>query len=303
MKRPPAPATSTSPNDALTTSRQRSIEARAGSSRKPVLVVLSGPQVGERVAVHGLVEVGRDPRAPLHVRDPGVAFHHLQIEPTHAHDTWIVRDLGNAATFVDGRRLRSGDETPVGVHEEIRIGETVLRVELHDAVEQEFDRIVVERLHVDELTGLYTRRKFELELDGLLEVGSSPITLALVDLDGLKRINDEHGHLAGAAVIASTGRTLARTLGSRGIAARLGGDEFAIALLVPLDQAISIVDGLLEAVAFTPCLHEGRSLTVTMSAGLARGVAGDRIATLRAADHALLDAKQRGGARLVIAAG
>ncbi|MBN8611364.1 MAG: diguanylate cyclase [Deltaproteobacteria bacterium] len=265
-----------------------------------VLVVLTGPQLGERVRLVSRVEIGRDPSAGLRLRDPHVGPRHLAVEPTARLDRWRVIDLGAGATHLDGRALAPHTSREIATREEIRVGDTLLRVEVHGEVEQEFDRVVVERLHKDDLTGLYSRRKFEDELATRLEHDDEPLVLALLDVDGVKRVNDAHGHLAGAAVIAHVGRTIARTLGSRGLAARLGGDEIAILFALPLTEAIAITESLLDAVRFAPCVHEEYRHAVTVSAGIAdrRGDAG---LIMRAADSALLEAKRRGGDRVNVA--
>lgn len=266
----------------------------------PVLVVLTGPQLGERVRLASRVEIGRDPSVSLRLRDPRVGPRHLAIEPTSRLERWRVHDLGAGPTEIVGRPLEPRASADVGPREEIRVGDTLLRVELHGEVEQEFDRVVVERLHKDELTGLYSRRKFEDELATRLELDGAPLVLLLLDIDGLKRVNDAHGHLAGAAVIAHVGRTIARALGSRGLAARLGGDELAVLLDSSREEAIAIAESLLDAVRFHPCVHDDYRHAITISAGLAER-RGDTGLIMRAADGALLEAKRLGGDRLVVA--
>jgi two-component system cell cycle response regulator len=267
----------------------------------PVLVVLTGAQVGERVRLSSSVEIGRDPKAGLRLRDPRVGLRHLGVEPTSRPDRWRITDLGEGPTLLSGRAMSPRTSEVVATQDEIRVGDTLLRIELHGEIELEFDRVVVERLHKDDLTGLCSRRKFEDELATALELHeSAPVVLALLDIDGVKRVNDAHGHLAGAAVIAHVGRTIARTLGSRGLAARLGGDELAVLYSVPLAEAVEITDALLDAVRFAPCVHDGHRHAVTISAGIADR-RGDLGLIMRAADGALLEAKRRGGDCLVVA--
>ncbi|MFN7701296.1 MAG: GGDEF domain-containing protein [Deltaproteobacteria bacterium] len=267
----------------------------------PVLVVLAGPQVGERVRLSGRCEIGRGPRAELRLRDPRVGMRHLDLAPTSRRDRWRITDLGEGNTTLAGRTLAPLSSEVVSALDEIRVGDTLLRIELHGEVELEFDRIVVERLNKDDLTGLCSRRKFEDELAGLVGLpDDSPLALALLDIDSLKRVNDAHGHLAGAAAIAHAGRTVARTLGSRGLAARLGGDELAVLFTLPLPEAIAITESLLEAVRFDPCVYEHYRLSLTVSAGITGRRHGPD-SLLGAADAALLEAKRRGGNRLVVA--
>ncbi len=85
----------------------------------------------------------------------------------------------------------------------------------------------------DALTGLYGRRAFEDRLEHQLAMAQrhkTPLTLAYVDLDDFKRVNDTLGHAEGDRVLRTTGQVLKRTLRNTDTAARLGGDEFALLL-------------------------------------------------------------------------
>src|SRR5690606_34904506 len=82
-------------------------------------------------------------------------------------------------------------------------------------------------------SGLYVRRKFDAELANLIESGrqrGTPVALLVMDMDGIKAINDTHGHLFGAYVIGEAGRLIGAVIGARGIGCRFGGDEYLAAL-------------------------------------------------------------------------
>jgi diguanylate cyclase (GGDEF)-like protein len=223
------------------------------------------------------------------------------LERTERADRWRVRDLGAGATRLDGVLLAAGADVLVGTEEVLAVGATLLRIELHDEVEQEFDRVVAERLERDELTGLLSRRKFEHELASLLGTGdeAGPVSLVLLDIDGLKRVNDAYGHLAGAAVIAHVGRVVGARLEGGALGARLGGDELAVLVPAPHTEAVALARALLEAIEASPCAYEGCRLAVTASAGVGWR-AGQPEVLLRAADAALLEAKRRGGNRVLV---
>lgn len=94
-------------------------------------------------------------------------------------------------------------------------------------------RIVDLRLEAttDELTGVLSRRAFraaaELEMARAARSGQ-PLTLAVVDLDDFKRINDEQGHAAGDAVLSGLARSWRRSLRADDVVGRFGGDEFIV---------------------------------------------------------------------------
>ena len=267
-----------------------------------MLVVLTGAQLGERRLLRDeAIEIGRDPDADLVLRDPEVAWRHARIAP--ALDGWMVHDLENVARGVEVNGIKVS-RVLLTRDDRIQLGGTVLRFEMHDPVEQAFDAAIEERLSKDELTGLLSRRKFELELGARLDaarVGGETVGLAVLDLDRLKAINDRHGHLVGARVIAESGRAIARVLPGSAFACRLGGDEFAVALpSATIGTLEALASAIRAAVAAMSVHHDGERLEVGISAGIAVGPAQGQepFTLLRAADDALLRAKRDGLAQI-----
>ena len=160
-----------------------------------------------------------------------------------------------------------------------------------------------ERALVDPLTGLKNRRAFEeaalVEIDRARRYGR-PFTVALIDLDDFKRVNDTLGHQAGDQVLVAVSSTLRRLLRSVDIVARLGGDEFA--LLLPetaLSEAATVFRDLLNEV---PSRMQERGWTVGLSVGAVTFDAppGTLDAALNAVDQLLYEVKDsgKGGVRL-----
>jgi len=85
----------------------------------------------------------------------------------------------------------------------------------------------------DDLTGLHNLRSFELELNRIVRealVKRQSVALMVLDVDRLKGLNDEHGHLTGAEAVRTVGRLIAECMPLEAVACRYGGDEFVIAL-------------------------------------------------------------------------
>jgi len=82
----------------------------------------------------------------------------------------------------------------------------------------------------DALTGLYNRAYFQEELLRLSKSREYPITILSIDVDGLKPINDNLGHIMGDTLLKACGEVLRKSIRSSDLVARLGGDEFAIVL-------------------------------------------------------------------------
>ena len=110
----------------------------------------------------------------------------------------------------------------------------------------------------DELTGLYNRRYFNDQLALLIAEcrdEGRPLTVALIDMNGLKAINDTYGHQAGDLALQTVATCIARSVGATGIAARTGGDEFGVVLpgLHPAEAglALSAARAMLDASPLT----------------------------------------------------
>ena len=111
----------------------------------------------------------------------------------------------------------------------------------------------------DDLTGLHNLRSFELELNAIVRDGRvkrKPVALMVLDVDRLKSLNDQYGHLTGAEAVRTVGRLIAQYMPAAAIACRYGGDEFVIAVPnCPSASALLLADALRVAVqADTPTL-------------------------------------------------
>ncbi len=159
-------------------------------------------------------------------------------------------------------------------------------------VEQKAELARVAR--TDALTGLPNRRSWDYELDRAVAFADSSgrgLTLAVIDLDGFKEFNDEHGHPAGDALLESCARRWRDVLPAVGYLARYGGDEFT--LLLP-DVDVDVVRQSLEM------LRRSTPLPVTVSIGYAVHRFGDTGAqTFEDADAAMYVAKDRGRNQVV----
>jgi len=157
--------------------------------------------------------------------------------------------------------------------------------------------------HEDVLTGLHNRRHAEFALPLLVEgarMAGQVISVATLDMDHFKRINDTHGHAVGDAVLQQLAQLLRHRLRSADLLARIGGEEF-LAVLVGIapPQAAEICERLRLAVAEHDWAATAPGLQVRVSVGIAGGVppqAADSL--LHRADAALYAAKRGGRNRV-----
>lgn len=266
-------------------------------SDKPVLVVLTGPQVGQRILLETAAMIGSDPEADLMIVGDAVDWHHAAVRPKDG--AWVVVDLtGERRTEVNGMKVT---ELALSDDDQIILGGTVIRFEVHDAVEQAFDAAIVERLTKDDLTGLLARRAFDIELASEIAAAArhrEHLAVLVVDIDGVKKINDRHGHMVGQRIIRDVGKRVGEIVGDRGVACRLGGDEFGIALrAVDAASGAEVAETIRADIAGREFSHEGEALAVSVSAGVAvfPGHGGTNLELLRRADDAMYAAKRDGG--------
>lgn len=155
---------------------------------------------------------------------------------------------------------------------------------------------------LDGLTGLLNHTAAEARLHTLVaqRAPQGLLTVAMIDIDHFKSINDTYGHPVGDQVIRGLAWLLKGRLRSTDLISRYGGEEFLIALPdVGADQAKSVIDRIREDFAVLPHAHSDGALYASFSAGFATFPDFDTAASLtEAADAALLQAKRLGRNRV-----
>jgi diguanylate cyclase (GGDEF)-like protein len=156
----------------------------------------------------------------------------------------------------------------------------------------------------DELTGIHNRR-FLLDLvdkeKERADRNGSEFCLCLFDIDFFKRINDTYGHAAGDTVLRAFSRTVQDQLRALDAFGRYGGEEFLLMLPeTPAASAIALAERVRGAVEGLRCLDAERTITLTVSAGVAEYRLGEKVAqTIVRADQALYLAKSGGRNRVL----
>ncbi len=139
----------------------------------------------------------------------------------------------------------------------------------------------------DVLTKLYNRSFFVEELNRLERNGPAPVTVLVIDVNGLKIANDEFGHAAGDELLRRAGEVLSKLVEEPCHVARIGGDEFAV-LMPARDErdGEEMVEAIADLVALNNQFYSGSTLSFAIGAATSRP--GERLeAAVRRADAAM----------------
>ncbi|MDH5821612.1 GGDEF domain-containing protein [Luteimonas sp. RD2P54] len=194
------------------------------------VVVIHGDGLGRRADI-GMepVVIGRSSDAALYIPHRSVSRRHCEIRA--AAGGYRVRDLG--ATNPTLLNERPVDDAVLADGDRITVGESVLKFIGHANIEAGYHEQLQHLAARDQLTGLHGRRRFVELAEAMIADArqrQAPLTLAVLDLDGFREINLEHGYAAGDTVLRRAGDLVQERLAEGDIAARIGEDEFAVLL-------------------------------------------------------------------------
>lgn len=270
--------------------------------RDPRLVVLAGAHETDVLTLprDRPFVIGRLDTCDLVLDDEGVSRRHAQFTVTESGT--VLEDLDSRnGTFVGNqpitRHLLSPDEI-------VRVGtQTVIKYALMDQLEEDYQRRLLQAALRDGLTGLYNRRHFDERLTAEAAAcrrHGRPLSLAILDLDNFKRLNDTYGHSMGDEALRQVGQVLAANARKEDTVFRFGGEEFCILFReTALDGATQATERRRELIRKLKLKAGESDLIVTVSAGVTEWQIGDSETTLlERADRALYEAKRLGKNRV-----
>ena len=147
---------------------------------------------------------------------------------------------------------------------------TIVMVNIIQNIIHGLQRRLLEQAITDPLTGAFNRRHMSTRLREVLASGRPPATpsaLLMIDVDHFKKINDEHGHDAGDAVLKGLVSVVRSRARQTDLLFRMGGEEFVLLLPDTTEtEAMTLADDIREAIAGSPLL-EGHKVTVSIGVG------------------------------------
>lgn len=287
---------------------------RQSRDLRPALVFLSGDLIAVPIPLEReVVILGREIGADVRVNDQKVSRRHAMIvtstNGSTGETTYTLRDFGSRnGTLLNGERI---SEEVLQNGDKISIGEQILRFDLLDEIDREYQRHIHRLISHDDLTGLLSSRSFFSELRREAErakIDDRPFCVLMMDIDHFKNVNDTYGHLTGSKTLEEIGDCIIKCLRSGDAAARFGGEEFAAFLLdAEIAQAMVAAERIrkeIETREFSVVRQGKPSEThhVTISIGIAAfpDDSSDPIELVEMADSALYRAKREGRNRVCI---
>jgi diguanylate cyclase (GGDEF)-like protein len=217
---------------------------------------------------------------------------------------WLILLVGGALTFTVAYVLRTlayRRDAALDLASE-RSAELAASLKVVEEANRDLERARADADRLsreDPVTGIYNRRHFGEVLARELTDPDSKGTPAvlLLDLDHFKRVNDEHGHLMGDAVLQTVTDRISSVLREEDCLARWGGEEFAVlAPDIDRDGVLTLAERAREALGDESVQVGDVSIDLTLSVGAALAMDGRRTpdALVHAADQALYEAKHAG---------
>lgn len=278
----------------------------------PALVFLSGELIAVPIPLErDEVILGRALEADVRVNDSKVSRQHATIKSVINKATgrtdFLLQDLGSRnGISLNGVRV---NEAILSHGDKIGIGEHILRFELLDEIDREYQQQIHRLITHDDLTGLLSSRSFFSELrreSARAKSEGRQLCVLVMDVDHFKKVNDTYGHLTGSKTLEEIGQCIISIMRSGDAASRFGGEEFS-AFLLDADLAQGLVAAerirsVIEKAEFS-VIRQGKPLEkhrVTISIGVAAfpSDSSDPIELVEMADSALYRAKREGRNRV-----
>lgn len=290
--------------DMVTQPAMRSDRSTDPTMRRPYLTVVRGAVPGQLFKIPGgKATIGRGNECGIQLAGSSLSREHVEIRRVGS--TVTISDLKSTnGSWVNSeplaqRVLRDGDKIQLGPS-------LVLRFNLKDVVDEAFQRSQFEAMTRDSLTGCYNRMFFDSELAREVLMARStglPVSIAMLDLDYFKAVNDTFGHGAGDQVLQDVAGILRGALRSYDVVARYGGEEFGI-IMRGAERAIArrCMERVRTDVEKHVCVVGTNNITLTMSIGVACSdecPGTDESMLMAAADMRMYVAKRDGRNRVI----
>ncbi|WP_254507238.1 diguanylate cyclase [Anatilimnocola floriformis] len=245
--------------------------------------------------------IGRDSHSDLWLDDPSISRQQASLERTEK-GVQLTDHVSTNGSYVNDHRVTTAI---ISAGDQLRFGNHIFKVLGANDIEAQFLETVYTRMVRDGLTGAYNKRYLVDALEREVNRArrhNRPLSIAILDIDHFKAVNDTFGHLIGDEVLKEFSRRLLAHSRQDDIFARYGGEEFiAVFAETTLDQARTAAESFRQIIANTPFATAAGSLPITVSIGVA-SMQGNELPSshdlIAAADKCLYAAKRAGRNRV-----
>jgi diguanylate cyclase (GGDEF)-like protein len=284
----------------LDATRRRNSVSDPSVAENAYLVVLHGPHLGRRFGIGEHVRLGRDRDNDIVLDTPDVSRRHAELRQTG--NGWVARDLGSTnGTHVNGTPVES--DVRLSANDLLDVGGVIFKMVTGSDVEAVFYEQIYRLSAYDGLTTLHNRRSISELLQRELSRSNRyerPLSIAILDIDHFKQINDVHGHLAGDRLLTAFSSLILKNVRREELIGRWGGEEFAVIFPeTPVGGARIACEKLRQIVEREPFAIGSSTHRITMSIGVAGYSMTDTVESLVSrADDCLYRAKNGGRNRV-----
>jgi len=267
-------------------------------------IIIEGDQIGRIFYLsEGKNIVGRMENTDINLDSSTVSRRHAVINFDN-HSRIFIKDLTSSnGTYVNGQRiteteLKEGDIFTIGIYK-LKIAS----LSKHDAA---FFQHMTDSAEKDALTGTYNKGSITEMLNTIIAQAAEAkqlLSIAMIDIDHFKRINDTYGHIAGDTVLKHIARLFSTYLRSTDKCGRFGGEEFLIIFkMTSIREAADISGRIQKTIMDHPPVYENKRIEVTVSIGVESNEnkeINNAEAFIKLADKKLYTAKENGRNRIV----
>jgi two-component system, cell cycle response regulator len=237
----------------------------------PHLMIMTGLGAGRLIPIErasGLV-IGRSRSADVRVADEGVSRNHCRV--TRIGSKVIVEDLDSRnGTVVNGTKVMRAE---ICAGDRIQLGpDLIIQLSMYDDAEQTLARRLFDASTRDPLTRAFNRQYFAQSLETELSYArrhGTPLSVMMLDLDGMRSINESYGQSAGDEVLRAVVEVITNVTRTEDLFCRYAGAQFAFVLREPLRTAARTAERLRMRIESARITQSKKTLSVTASIGVA----------------------------------
>jgi diguanylate cyclase (GGDEF)-like protein len=257
-------------DDQETTGETSHIPASRRVNAFPHLMIMTGLGAGRLIPLEGTgLVIGRSRNADVRVGDEGVSRNHCRV--TRFGSKVIVEDLDSRnGTLVNGTKVLQAE---LSAGDRIQIGpDLIIQLSMYDDAEQTLARRLFDASTRDPLTRAFNRQYFAQSLENELAYArrhGSHLTVMMLDIDGMRAINESHGQSAGDEVLRAVVDIITSVIRTEDVFCRYAGAQFAFVLREPLRTATRTAERLRMRIESARITHAKKPVPFTASVGVA----------------------------------